>query len=238
LKLSDRISGWLKKEVKKAGAKGVVLGLSGGIDSAVVAAIAKQACGKNVLCLIMPCENAKEDEKDAMFVAKQFGLKTRRIDLSKIYRRLLSVLPRGGRSARANLKPRLRMAVLYYNANLLNCLVVGTGNRSEITTGYFTKYGDGGVDLIPLGAMLKKDVIKLAVELGVPSRIINKTPAAGLWEGQTDEDEMGITYRELDAILAEAGPRFRPGIDRNNFIKVKNMVEASAHKRRLPPVFS
>ena len=132
--------------------------------------------------------------------------------------------------ARANLRPRLRMASLYYFANRLNYLVVGTGNRSELEVGYFTKYGDGGVDLLPLGALLKRQVRALAAHLGVPAPIIEKPPSAGLWEGQTDEGEMGFSYADLDRYLA--GGKVPAALGE----RIEAMRTASEHKRRPPPV--
>jgi NAD+ synthase len=133
----------------------------------------------------------------------------------------------------ANLKPRLRMLTLYYFANKLNYLVVGTGNKSELTMGYFTKYGDGGVDILPLGDLLKTEINKLAAELGVPREIIDKPPSAGLWAGQTDEGEMGITYAELDKILS-GEPK---GILQEKIDLVKSREALSRHKRALPDIF-
>jgi NAD+ synthase len=133
----------------------------------------------------------------------------------------------------ANLKPRLRMLTLYYFANKLNYLVVGTGNKSELTMGYFTKYGDGGVDILPLGDLLKSEVKQLAVELNVPHEIINKAPSAGLWAGQTDEGEMGITYAELDKILSGD----LAGIGKNKIELVNKRKTQSHHKRNLPEIF-
>jgi len=132
--------------------------------------------------------------------------------------------------AEANVKPRLRMLTLYYLANRLGSLVVGTGNRSEISVGYFTKYGDGGVDILPLGNLVKSQVRELASHLGIPNEIIEKPPSAGLWEGQTDETEMELTYEELDRYLTngEAREAVRE--------KVDAMMTESAHKRATPVI--
>jgi NAD+ synthase len=229
--LAKRIAAWMRGHVRKALARGILMGLSGGIDSAVVAVLAKMAVRSNVLGLLLPCHSAPMDEADARLVARAFNIKTRRVNLSGVYDMLLSTLPPGNRIAAANLKPRLRMLTLYYFANEMNYLVAGTGNRSEISVGYFTKFGDGGADIFPLGGLLKRDVCVLARELGIPQRIINKLPTAGLWAGQTDEGEMGITYDKLDAILA--GERVGGATQG----KVKAMIARSEHKRRLPGVF-
>jgi NAD+ synthase len=137
------------------------------------------------------------------------------------------------RLALANLKPRLRMTTLYHVANRLNYLVAGTGNRSEISIGYYTKYGDGGVDLLPLGSLVKSEVRALARDLGVPTRIVDKPPSAGLWLGQTDEGEMGFTYAELEEYLRGGPDSLVPA----TVMKIERLVRASEHKRQMPPVF-
>jgi len=224
----EKISNWIKTKVKNSKTKGIVLGLSGGIDSSVVSVLCKNAVGrKNLLCLILPCETSKKDIQDAKLVAKKFKLKTKTVDLTNIYRNLLKILPPANKIAKANLKPRLRMLTLYYFANKHNYLVVGTGNKSEIMMGYFTKYGDGGVDILPIGDLLKKDVLQLAKKLKIPERIINKEPSAGLWPGQTDEKEMGITYKMLDKLLE--------GKLKNS--KIKNIIKMTEHKRKPPEIF-
>lgn len=236
--LAEKITSWLREQVEKAGAKGLVFGLSGGVDSTTTAALCKRALGGNTLGLLMPCHSNPADEEDARLAAETFGIKTEQVDLTPIYDRLLASLPEGTDIARANLKPRLRMLTLYYFANSLNYLVVGTGNKSEVICGYFTKFGDGGVDLLPLGDLLKSEVWELARFLGVPERIIQKTPSAGLWSGQTDEGEMGITYKALDAVLTaleEGRPEEVPLADLE---KVQAMRVASEHKRNMPPICS
>ena len=137
----------------------------------------------------------------------------------------------------ANLKPRLRMITLYYHANKMNYLVVGTGNKSEAVMGYCTKYGDAGVDLLPLGGLLKSQVRELAKEMGVPSEIIEKPPSAGLWAGQTDEEEMGITYEELDKVILALEKNDCSGLDGKLVEKVKQKMQETVHKRCFPPIF-
>jgi len=237
MKLSDRISRWVRKEVEKAGAAGVLVGLSGGIDSAVVAALAKKAMGDHVLTLILPCHSLYEDEQDAVLLAEQFGIRYERVDLSPIYDSFLQFLPEGGEMCRANLKPRLRMTALYYFANKRNYLVAGTGNKSERLMGYFTKYGDGGVDLLPIGDLTKTQVRKLAGQLGIPSRIIDRPPSAGLWAGQTDEEDMNIRYAELDKIINSLEKKKETKLSRAQVGYVKGMIARSRHKRGVPPVF-
>jgi NAD+ synthase len=236
MELAYYISEWIKEKVREAGAEGVVLGISGGVDSALTGALAKKALGDKVLGLFMPCHSNPTDLEHARLVADKFGIKTEYVDLSPVFDRLMASLPRGSDLAVANLKPRLRMATLYYFANSRNYLVAGAGNKSEITVGYFTKYGDGGADLLPLGDLLKSQVRELARELGVPEEIIGKPPSAGLWPGQTDEGEMGITYDELDRTISAIEKGDTSGCDEAILERVKAMMAASEHKRQLIPV--
>lgn len=230
--MKGKIISWIRKQIKASGAKGIVLGLSGGIDSAVVAALCCKAAGRsNVLALFLPCNSILRDLKDAKVVARALKLKTKLIDLSLVYGTFIKILPAGNNLAKANLKPRLRMATLYYFANKLNYLVCGTGNKSEISVGYFTKYGDGGADILPIAGLLKRQVRALAGELNIPEQIIFKAPTAGLWQGQTDEGEMGITYNELDDILMRFEKKIRQVAPLTKVRRVKKMIIKSAHKR-------
>lgn len=234
--LAQRLVLWIREKVIFAGARGVVVGMSGGVDSSVVAVLGKRAFPNNILGLILPCFNAKKDIEDAQKVASLFSIPTHIIVLDKIYEMLKEILPQEGvspevqRLALGNIKPRLRMLVLYYFANRLNYLVLGTGNKSELTVGYFTKYGDGGVDLLPLGNLVKSEVRRLALHLGIPEEIVYKVPSAGLWEGQTDEGEMGLTYEELDRYIltGEATVQIKE--------KIEAMKASSQHKRMPPPI--
>lgn len=237
MKLVETIARWIRIQVEQAGAEGVVVGLSGGVDSSVVAVLSKKAVGDRVLGLIMPCGGSSMDEDDALLVASQFGIKTERIDLGVVCGGMLEVLPPGNKLALANLKPRLRMLTLYYYANNLNYLVAGTGNKSEIMVGYFTKYGDGGVDILPTGGLVKSKVRELAGEIGIPKEIIDKPPSAGLWQGQTDEGEMGITYEYLDKCILALESGITEDIDAPILSKVENLIKVSAHKRALPQIF-
>jgi NAD+ synthase len=162
---------------------------------------------------------------------------TETIDLAPVNDLMAKVLPEGNAMARANLKPRLRMMTLYYFANSRGYLVAGTDNKTESFTGYFTKYGDGGVDILPISHLLKRQVRAMARALGVPEEIITKPPSAGLWEGQTDEGEMGITYEELDTIIAGIESGHTESLDPALVEKAKRMHASSEHKRRLPPSF-
>jgi NAD+ synthase len=242
------MAGWLRQQVSAAGVRGIVLGLSGGIDSAVVARVAQLAVGDAVLGVILPALSDPQDEADARLLASHFSIAAATIDLAGPYEALLDEAGRAldnlpataapvneaaNRLALANVKPRLRMTTLYFVANRLNYLVAGTGNRSEIAIGYYTKYGDGGVDVLPLAALVKSQVRALARDLDVPARIIDKAPSAGLWLGQTDEGEMGFTYAELEQYLNH-GPN---GVAPATVLRIERLARASDHKRLMPAVF-
>jgi NAD+ synthase len=186
--------------------------------------------------LILPCHSKNEDLEDAKLVTERLGIRTKTVDLSKIYDNLIKILPKANKLALANLKPRLRMLTLYYFANKLNYLVCGTGNKSEYKLGYFTKFGDAGADILPLGDLLKTQVRKLAKKLGIPKHIITKPPTAGLWPGQTDESEMGITYAELDDILERIENKREQILAPEKVNRIKQMVKKSEHKRQGPPI--
>jgi len=232
-----RLAEWLREKAKDAGAQGFVLGLSGGVDSSVVAALARLAAGDSVLGVIMPCNSSESDEEHARLISKRFGIVTEYVDLSRAYGVLKQSLPPGSRIAEANLKPRLRMLTLYYFANLNNYLVLGTGNKTELMLGYFTKYGDGGVDLLPIAGLYKHQVRELARDLLVPEPIISKPPSAGLWEGQTDEGEIGLSYDDMDRILMALEKGGTKDVDGSKLAKVKAMMERSRHKKRMPEIF-
>lgn len=227
---------WVRKKINQSQTSGVVLGLSGGLDSSVVAVICAEALGSsNVLALILPCESEKKDLDYAREVAEKFNLQTELVDLTGIYEQFKKILPPAEKLALANIKPRLRMLTLYYYANKLNYLVVGTGNKCELKVGYFTKYGDGGVDILPLGDLLKSEVKSLAKLLEIPDHIIEKVPSAGLWANQTDEGEMGITYPELEDFLLKYEKGKSPEGEKAE--KIRNMMEKAKHKLSLPEIF-
>lgn len=233
--LTERLVSWIKDRVTATGCKGVVLGMSGGLDSSVVAVLCKRAFPQGVLGVLMPCYSIPEDKEHAMAAANKFSIPTEVVVLDSVFDALSNVLPgdkaesAASRLAEVNLKVRLRMVTLYYFANKLSYLVVGSSNRSELATGYFTKYGDGGVDIIPMSNLVKGQVRELAGFLGVPKEIIDKPPSAGLWEGQTDEEELGFSYEELDRYLlsGEAPRKFRE--------QIESRIAANKHKRQPPP---
>jgi NAD+ synthase len=239
MNLVTQIADWMRYQVNCAGASGLVVGLSGGVDSACVAGLAQHAVGSDgILGVLLPCHSDPVDGEFARQVAEVFGLDTITVDLTPVFDSFVAALPpSSSRMAKANIKPRLRMTSLYYVANSRNALVVGTGNKSERMIGYFTKYGDGGSDLLPLGDLYKREVYDLAREIGVPQPIIERPPTAGLWPGQTDEEEMGITYDALERALAALTAGDGRSADESSLRRVREMVDASAHKRALPPIF-
>ena len=240
----------MRRQLTAAGGRGFVVGLSGGVDSAVVAKLAQLAAPGHVVAAILPSHSDPRDEQDAALVAQHFSLTSVRVDLSGMYDAAIGALmpavqslppnlsgtvpddPIQARRPLANVKPRLRMTALYFLANRLDYLVAGTGNRSELSIGYFTKHGDGGSDLLPIGRLLKSEVRLLARELKVPSTIVERTPSAGLWLGQRDEDEMGFTYAQLERYLEE-GPQ---GVSPALAMKIERLIRASEHKLQLPPM--
>ena len=248
---TDAIVEWLRQQLARSGARGFVFGLSGGIDSAVVARLCQMAAPGNVAGVMMPCHSDPRDESDARLVADHFQIPTVRVDLAPTYDAFTATLQRAvtdlpaelrpdaahssedlkAKLPLANVKPRLRMTTLYYVANTLNCMVAGTGNRSELSIGYFTKYGDGGVDLLPIGNLLKSEVRAVARGLGVPDPVIDKAPSAGLWLGQTDEAEMGFTYAELEDYLTKGPQTVSPALA----MRIERLMRGSEHKRALAP---
>ena len=228
---------WVKEILSEAGADGVVLGLSGGKDSALAAIICRMAT-PNVVGIIMPCESKRNYAKDkdyALKLAEKFDVGTLEVDLTPVkqaFRAVLEGLDENQNAmAYANVNPRLRMITLYNYAQRKNYLVCGTGNLSEITMGYFTKWGDGAYDFNPIGDLTVRDVYKLLRYAECPEAIINEPPSAALFEGQTDEQEMGITYREIDDYILD-------GVAEE---EVKNKIDRafarSEHKRTLGRIY-
>ena len=234
----NKIVSWLQEQVEQANVRGLLVGVSGGLDSAVIVNLIKRAFPNNSLGVIMPVQNNPEDIIDAENVVNACGVDYLNIDLSDSHGLLYGAIKQGikaknewndeqDRIADANLRARLRMSTLYTIATNYQYLVVGTDNAAEWHTGYFTKYGDGGVDLQPIVDLTKQEVADLATYLEVPQAVIDKKPSADLWVGQTDEDEMGTTYDNIDAyLLGEAIPE-----------KDKEMIEQmhrrTEHKRNI-----
>ncbi len=233
-RVADNLAAWVKSEVGEASARGVVFALSGGVDSAVVAALAKSAFPDSHLALLLPLHTAAADVDDARRVVDAFGLHARTIELDPVYdalARTLGAEPEEEASSDlvlANLKARLRMLVLYYHANRSRYLVAGCGNRSQLSIGYFTKFGDGGADLMPLGHLVKSEVVELARCLEVPRATIEKPPSADTWRGHTDETELGFTYEQLEQYVL--------GSLEDNAVheRIRTLRRNSAHKLRTP----
>jgi len=236
--LAADLAQWMKQYAVQAHTNGYVVGLSGGVDSSVTAALAVKAMGvDNTLGVLMPCHSQPQDAEYARTVGQALGIEVLTLSLGPTYDRLLETLPSGPDIALANIKPRLRMTALYYLAQSRGYLVAGTGNKPELMVGYFTKYGDGGVDIEPLGELYKHEVRGLARVLNIPATIIERPPSAGLWPGQTDEEELGITYAELDAILDAMTAGDPIPAPEATVERVKQMIVNSAHKRAIPSSF-
>lgn len=255
---AKNIAGWMKNYVDEAGAKGFVIGISGGIDSSIAATLAVEAVGKeNVVGVIMPCYSNSQDQKDGDSFAKGLGIRYEYKGLSHIYDVMSSYCGELDNIRSGNIKARLRMIMLYDMAAKHNYLVLGTGNLSELLVGYTTKFGDGGVDIEPLGNYYKTELYKMAEainsEMGnpIPQHIIKKKPSAGLWDGQTDEDEIGMSYKKLDKILEWMNEKCNEevnslinsikeiqktyGFSKEELTKVMNLIAKATHKNNPPP---
>lgn len=203
-KTKDDIVEFVQNKVSEANADGLVVGLSGGIDSTLAAFLACEAVGnENVFGIVMPSTTTPtEDKLHGTAIAQLLGINYKEIAIDSILNEFLSVTQlEEDKLSIGNLKARIRMSIIYFYANSKNYLVSGTGNKSEILIGYFTKHGDGACDIEPIGDLYKTDVYQLAKYLEIPQEIIDKPPRAGLWNNQTDEDEIGMTYELLDKIL-------------------------------------
>ncbi|MEE9377526.1 MAG: NAD+ synthase [Candidatus Lokiarchaeia archaeon] len=239
----SKIQNWINEYVNSANVDGVVIGISGGIDSAVTSTLCVNAIGKEkVIGLGLPCSSIPQDLNDAKELADNLGIRFIKIELTNVYNEFIRVttpLFESSQIAIANLKPRLRMMAIYFvGQSSGKFLVVGTSNRTELAIGYFTKYGDGGVDFEPIGGLYKCEVRKFAKILNIPEQIIKKPPSAGLWEGQTDEGEIGMSYNDLDEIIYRLDYNLSLNdLDKDNIKKVKLMMTSAEHKNKMPPVY-
>ena len=227
------IQNWVREKIVKSGSNGAILGLSGGIDSSVLAVLLRRELGAKMLALVIPCHSDPNDLIHAKLLSDKFDIPNHIIDITKIYDDFIEVVSKSreiSKLARANTKSRLRMTTLYTIGQSVNYLVCGTSNKSEFTIGYFTKHGDSGCDLLPLADLLKYEIYKLAEYLDIPKEIISKPPSGGLWEGQTDEGEIGLPYSVIDSYISA---REASGADAN---KIDLMHSSSAHKRETPPI--
>jgi NAD+ synthase len=251
----EHVVSFIRESVDAAGTEGAVIGLSGGIDSTLTAHLAVEALGADgVHGMVLPSDvNPEDSMSDAERVARLLDIEYDVVDIAPIVDSFVEAFPEPDADARietdpmrtavGNVRVRTRMVLNYFVANAENLLVLGTGNRSETLTGYFTKYGDGAVDCNPIGNLYKQQVRQLAAHVGVPDDLVTKTPSAEMWLGQTDEEEMGLSYDTLDAILAlhVDGPLSRAATKRHldvtdeQISRVVSLYEGSAHKRRGPP---
>ena len=227
---------WIRERVESSGVKGIIFGNSGGKDSALVGILCKAACD-NTVGVIMPCasrRNFGQDADDGRVLAEQYGIETRVADLTAVREQELEVL-KGitelSDLAIANIAPRLRMTTLYTIAAAEGRLVAGTGNRSETYMGYFTKWGDGASDFNPIADLTATEVFAFLRYLDAPASIVEKAPSAGLFDGQTDEQEMGVTYRAIDTYLTEGTA------NEKDLAVIERYHTRSEHKRRPIPTY-
>lgn len=240
----ETICEFISTQVEQSEATGVVVGLSGGIDSAVVTKLCVEALGPDkVLNVFLPSPTTpRQDLEDVRQMSKDWGTTLLVYDIGQLLKAYHNLIPGSeGKEVAGNMMARIRMTVLYANANSDGRLVMGTGNKSELLMGYFTKYGDGGADLLPIGDLYKTEVRELARAIGVPEKIIEKEPSAGLWEGQTDESEMGIAYDDLDLVLSGLEEQMsldtisrKTGVPSALVEMVAEKNACSRHKRRMP----
>lgn len=243
---AEKIAGFIKETVKNTHANGVVFGMSGGIDCSLVTALCHKA-GVKTLLVMMPYGDSMNRTKDvnhAMELIEKFDIEYTTVDITKTVDMLEQTLSDSAVTSKdgkiefkdlalSNIRPRVRMTTLYSIGQSLGYLVGGTGNLSERTVGYSTKWGDGGHDFNPIGNLTKTEVRIMARYLGVPDSIITKAPSAGLWEGQTDEDEMGVKYSEIDDYIITGGKN----ISKEAYEMIKGKEMRNAHKNFMPPVW-
>jgi NAD+ synthase len=246
---TSKIASFIQRVVAEASAKGAVVGLSGGIDSSVTGALCVKALGrKNVIGLLMPSDHTpKEDIQDALALAETWRIRSEQIRISKAVRALKETAKIAGtRIARANVEARVRMVILYYYANSLGYLVAGTDDKSENTIGFYTKFGDGGVDFLPISHLYKTQVRELGAHLGLPRRLVQKPASPQLWPGHKATDEIPADYDRLDMALhylfdLKRTPReaaAKAGITLSAVEKIMQMHRRSEHKRKMPPSLS
>jgi len=244
-RVKEKIVEFIQKQVKEAGLSKAVVGLSGGLDSSVVAYLAKEVLGaENVYGIVLPSKTtSKEDVEDAKEIIKTLGINPVEIDIAPVVDSLLTSLKDTDKIRKGNIMARTRMIALYDQAAKYKALVLGTSNKTELLLGYFTKYGDGGVDLEPLGDLYKTQVRQLAKDLGVPEKVSKKAPTAGLWPGQTDEGELGFTYEEVDKLLCHMFDEkkndeelIKLGFKKEFIEKIRDKIKNTEHKRKPAPI--
>lgn len=236
------IERFVKDYLRTSGAQGIIIGMCGGVDSSVVAALCAHSAGPEKTAGIhLPDEETPEAEgMDSKGLAESLGISYNTIPIGDFVDSFLTLEGTDDKVRIGNIKARCRMIVLYHTAHSMNYIVAGSSNKSELLMGYFTKYGDGASDILPIGDLYKTQVRGLAMELGIPDRIIGKRPTAGLWPGQTDEEELGISYEELDRILLGIELGFsaediveRTGLSAEKVGQIVERVDRTSHKRRL-----
>jgi NAD+ synthase len=237
------IEDFVRAKVEESGGNGVVIGLSGGIDSAVVAKLCADAIGpQRVLNIHMPSRTSSPaDRRDAEAFCQQYGMSLEVVDIEPAVEAFGGMLSLDRRECAGNVMARCRMIVLYHHSWLTGRVVMGTSNKSELLAGYFTKFGDGGSDFCPIGDLYKTEVRQLASLIGIPSEIIDKAPSAGLWEGQTDEGEMGTSYDQLDQVLlaierslSDEAIAAETGVPLTSVKNIRDMHRRTVHKRKMP----
>jgi len=237
-----KLVSFIRTEIRRNGFTRALLGLSGGVDSSLAARLAQEALGKsNVLGIFMPYEKKDDDARDIRALVRQLGIRFKTIDIAPMVDAYFKRIPKADRIRRGNMMSRQRMAVLYDQSKEFRGLVLGCGNRTEILLGYFTLFGDGGCALNPLATLYKTQVWQLAEALKLPRSIILRKPSAGLWAGQTDEDELGFAYWDVDRLLSlmvdksySTAQLLGQGFSKEFIETVKNRIASTEFKRRPP----
>jgi NAD+ synthase len=239
------LTGFVKSEITRIGISRAVIGLSGGIDSALSCALAAEALGaENVLAVRMPYKSSSKDSLEhAQLLIDQLGIQSVTIEITEMVEPLFKLDPNMSAMRKGNIMARERMIVLYDQSEVFKGLVVGTSNKTEILLGYSTLYGDSASALNPIGDLYKAQVRQLSRAMNIPAPIIDKPPSADLWEGQTDEKELGFTYEEVDELLyLLVDQRYSPleaieaGFDKTFVEAVTRRIQRNQFKRMLPPV--
>lgn len=226
MKYLDQIINWIKEEVKKANCSGVAVGISGGIDSALVAYLAKKAFPNDSIGILIPINKKRQfDLEDGLELVKKLDLDYKVIDLSHEYQSMIDKMNVQLDLTKGNMQARLRMTTIYAFAQERKYLVLGTDNKAEYDLGYFTKWGDGGCDLLPIVNLYKSEVFEYAKKVGIPINIINKPPSAGLWDDQSDEKELGFTYDDYEQYDKNLLT------DQQLIEKIKLQISKTNHKR-------
>ncbi|MDP8903324.1 MAG: NAD+ synthase [Thermoproteota archaeon] len=246
-KISNKIEKFISAYISKSSAKGLVIGLSGGLDSSVVLKLSVNALGRsNVLGLVMPTTTTpREDTAHAIDLAKKLRIRYHVIDIHPLIQKFEEILPEN-KEARGNLMARIRMSILYYYAGISGYLVAGTSDKSEVQIGYFSKFGDGAADIMPIAVLYKTQVRVLAQYLDIPAEIVQKKSSPRLWENHLAEEEIGMDYEIIDQILhLLVDKKIQPkdikrklGVSTKHVNKVRGMIEKSLHKRRPAAIVS